>query len=123
MEEILSRPADMDGLEDLLGVDFTEVCEEDSCPEFEAETSNGRLSKKNIKSHFIECENDLETISFKLLPNTSDVERAKNLSDFLAFLNERIDALNAEFEADSIPFIPFNTVDDNDESWYHLHMS
>ena len=121
MEEILSQPAESMDLRDLRRVDFREVCVEDSCPEFEADTSNGRLSKKNLESHLIECENDLETLSFKLSPNTSFVERTKNLSDFLAFVHGKVDSLNAFFEAQSIPLIPFSTIDEKNGTWYHLH--
>ena len=124
LQEALSQPDTLRlsrAFDDLMSMVFKEVCVEDSCPEIEAETSNGRLSEKNLKSHVIECENDLEMLSFQLLPNTSDVERTNNLSDFLAFVNRKMEVLNAQFEADSLPLFPFNTVDGNNRSWYHLH--
>ena len=91
---------------------LTQVDESD----VEVQTSNGRLSRTDLESTVVLCENDRETISFKLLPQRSD----QRLINILAYLNEKVNALNAKFDADEKPRIPFMTKD-GEETWYHLH--
>ena len=93
------------------------------CTEFELDTSNGLLNTKNLQNHLVECENDLETISFNLILNESDDEKSNGLNEFLSFLSDRISAFNTQLAAVSKPLIPFDTgtTDQMKKNWYHLH--
>ena len=87
------------------------------------ETSNGPLTSKDLENHVVQCENDLETLSFRLILNNQDDEKIRSLEEHLAVLAETVGGWNEKFKAESRPLIPFDTgsVNEMKEHWYHLH--
>ena len=89
------------------------------CNELEFNTSNGQILKeKNLQNHLVECENDLETVSFKLNPNDGGDEQVDDLKEFLTNLANKVDAVDTRLK----PLIfSSGSHDQMENNWYHLH--